>query len=97
MSDLSVVTFLASSDVLKDVFSIVAKNRSVLFKELCQYVKVRDQNEVEDAVKKLEKADLIKERSAPIKDFYTYYVTADGLTAEKQLRLAGIETAADRK
>jgi len=32
-------------------------------------------------------ADLIKERTAPIEDFNTYYVTADGLTAERQLRL----------
>ena len=41
--------------------------------------------EVEDAVKVLLDADLIKERSAPIEDFNSYYVTADGLNTARML------------
>ncbi len=75
--------------------SLVLKNRYVLLKEIREslYKKPELQatlnnSKLEDAVKKLKDADLIKERTAPIEDFNTYYVTADGLTAERQLRLA---------
>jgi hypothetical protein len=46
------------------------------------------QEQIEDAVRKLKSANLIEERPAPIKDFSTYYVTANGLNAERELRLA---------
>jgi hypothetical protein len=39
-------------------------------------------------VSKLKEAELIKERPADIEDFTSYYVTSDGLSAERQLRLA---------
>jgi len=46
------------------------------------------QEQVEAAVQKLKGAKLIEERAASIKDFNTYYVTEDGLNAERELRLA---------
>jgi hypothetical protein len=46
------------------------------------------QEKIEDAVQKLKDAKLIDERQAPIRDFSTYYVTANGLNAERDLRLA---------
>ena len=92
--DPNVVVMLLSNDVVKFVFKEVLKNRSVQFKEIREslYQKPElqsnlDNFKLEDAVKKLKDADLIKERTAPIEDFNTYYVTADGLTAERQLRL----------
>jgi hypothetical protein len=49
--------------------------------------------QVESVVARLKKADLIEERSTPIADFNSYYVTSSGLNAEKQLRLTGIGLA----
>ena len=46
--------------------------------------------QVESVVSRLKAADLIEERSTPIADFNSYYVTSNGLSAEKQLRLSGI-------
>ena len=42
---------------------------------------------IEHALQSLKDADLIKEKTAPIEDFNTYYVTAGGLDAERKLRL----------
>jgi hypothetical protein len=93
--DTNVVVMLLSNDVTKFVFREVAKNRSVLFKQLRESLDKTpelqanpDKFQLEAAVKMLKDADLIKERTAPIEDFKTYYVTANGLTAERQLRLA---------
>lgn len=95
--DPSAVVMLISNGLLKEVFKTVAKNRSVLFKELYQALgKDLGKTKVEEAVRQLKDADLIKERVAPIEDFNTYYVTADGLTVEKQLRLAEARVSADR-
>lgn len=44
------------------------------------------QKKVEDAVQQLKNAKLIEERPASIKDFSTYYVTENGLNAERELR-----------
>lgn len=44
------------------------------------------QKKVEDAVEQLKNAKLIEERPASIKDFSTYYVTENGLNAERELR-----------
>lgn len=49
--------------------------------------------EIEQALIKLQEADLIKERRTPIEDFNTYYVTAEGLNAGKQLRRLAIENS----
>ena len=99
--DTSIIVMLLSKDTIKRVFKEVLRNRSVLFKELRESLRktpelrALDKPQLEEAVKKLKDADLIKERTASIEDFNTYYVTADGLTAERQLRLAEpVSTAA---
>ena len=91
----SSVVMLLSNNVIKLVFEEVVKKRSVLFKELRQslgkaaeFPEGAEKSQIENAVQVLKEADLIKERTSPIEDFNTYYVTADGLTAERQLRLA---------
>lgn len=53
-------------------------------------------SEIEDAVEKLKEQDLIKERPAEIKDFNRYYITANGLTAERQLASAERALASSR-
>lgn len=87
------VVMLLSDTITKRVFQEVLRNRTVLFKELWESLNKNKElasvkkPEVEGAVKKLQDANLIKERTTPIKDFNTYYVTANGLNAERELRL----------
>jgi len=93
MVDFSTTAMLLSNSVMKGVFKAILENRTAIFKELVASVgKSPDdpdgRKEVEDAVARLVKADLIKERNAPIKDFRSYSVTSVGLGAERQLRLA---------
>jgi hypothetical protein len=93
MMDVSLLVTLFSDNVVKHVFKEILKNRTARFKELLESVDTeqdaKHKDQIESAVKMLMEADLIKEREAPIKDFSTYYVTEYGLTAERQLRLAG--------
>lgn len=81
---------LFSDDAIKDVFKVIAKERSIRLRELRQVLEGLP--DLRDSLDKLKAADLIKERAAPIDAFNTYYVTANGLTAERQLQL--IESAA---
>jgi hypothetical protein len=92
LDPVSMVT-LFSSAIVKDVFKAILKERSAIFKQLLVTLgknteNPEDRKQVESAVSKLKEADLIKERPADIEDFNSYYVTSDGLSAERQLRLA---------
>lgn len=88
------VVMLFSDKLTKLVFQEVLKKRSVLFKELRDSISKNseaanaEKPAIENAVKKLQEANLIKERRTSIEDFNTYYVTANGLSAERELRLA---------
>jgi|HubBroStandDraft_1064217.scaffolds.fasta_scaffold95640_2 hypothetical protein len=87
------IVMLLSNPVLQEVFKEIVKNRSALFKELVTSLSNNTDLNLEDhqvagALEQLKNADLIKEREAPIKDFNSYYITADGLTADRQLRLS---------
>jgi hypothetical protein len=68
---------LLSDTLTKRVFKEVLKNRTVLFKELLESLNknkelVNVENpQIEGVVKKLQDANLIKERTTPIKDFNT--------------------------
>lgn len=89
--DTIAIAALLSNKVVLQVFKNILEKRSVLFKEILasQGQKTGEERErLEDAVKVLKKAELIKERSAPIEDFNTYYITADGLSVARELRRA---------
>jgi|GEM_PF-2776284 len=90
-----------SDDVTLHVFQEILKNRSAVFKDLVGAAArkaigkpTQDDIQVEAAVSRLKDASLIMERSAPIKDFNSYYVTSAGLNAERQLQLTNIGSAA---
>jgi len=92
--DTSNLVVLFSDNLTKLVFKEILKNRTVLFKDIRDSVQKHRQNSalvdephIEKAVNLLKNADLIKERPAVIGDFSSYYVTANGLNAERQLRL----------
>jgi hypothetical protein len=93
------VIALLSNGVFNRVFKVIAEQRTVQLKDIRdlllknQKAPMEDQrqtteDQLREAVDFLKDADLIKERSAPIDDFATYYVTADGLNVERALRRA---------
>jgi hypothetical protein len=85
------ITLLLSDTVTCAVFQEILKNRSAILKHLRQTVAAQNRvlpSEIDRAVEGLLDADLVKEHRAEISDFNSYYVTADGLSAERQLRLA---------
>ena len=83
------------SELLKDtvtlaVLDIIAEEKRVPFKDLGEAVKrfVGQPVDVEDLRERLDwlkDVKLIAEEPAPVIDFSTYYITADGLLAERQL------------
>jgi hypothetical protein len=83
------LSFILSDRVVLNVFDKILQNRTVLLKDLIGDVDGDVTTEqVEGAVKTLEAADLIRERQADISDFNSYYVTAQGLMAGRQLHAA---------
>ncbi len=68
------------------VFHTVAGARKIALKDLWDSVDGPTKEQVSASVKQLSKAGLIGEVPASVEDFSTYYVTADGLTAERQMR-----------
>lgn len=85
-----VVVTLLSNAALASVFKTIAEKRTVQFKDIRDLLPktlgaVPTESELKQAVATLKEADLIKERPAPIDDFATYYVTADGLNVQRAL------------
>ncbi len=79
---------LLGSDILKDVFKAVVKDREILFRDLRKAQTHIAPDELKASLDQLKAADLIKEYPASIQDFSTYYVTAGGLNAELELKRA---------
>jgi|SRR5580698_6736515 hypothetical protein len=74
---------LAKDALLRTVFEAVAKGRSIQIRDL----RAKFSSEaLEHSIPALKSADLIRESPAPIEDFSTLYVTANGLTAELALK-----------
>ena len=82
-------------DVLRDsdarkVFETVANRRLVLFRELLRSFDLGDdeaaRQRLHGLLGSLKRQNLINETAAPVEDFATYYVTADGLSAQRDLR-----------
>jgi len=67
------------------VFHTVADARKIALKDLWDSVEGSSKEQVSESVKQLSKAGLIAEVPSSLEDFSTYYVTADGLTAERQI------------
>jgi hypothetical protein len=82
------VLFLFSDDTAKEVFSRIAREQTIRLITLRESLDELDDQQLQDSLSKLKTADLIMEHPASIPDFNTYYLTANGLSAEKQLRLA---------
>lgn len=70
----------------REVFKAVVRQRSINFTNLKKVLgQGVDVNVIVGPLTKLKEVGLIAEESAPLKDWATYYVTADGLEAERKL------------
>lgn len=89
-----VITIL-KDDFLGKVFLKIVNARKISFPKLREYaIAIQSKPEVnreeierltEAAVNKLRVEGLIEEVAGPIKDLYQYYVTADGLEAQRKI------------
>ena len=84
------LSILLGNSVLRDVFKAVVSERTIRFKDLRESFQEGqiDPVELKASLRQLQDVELIKELPASIDDFATYYVTADGLTAERELKRA---------
>ena len=84
----NVFVVLLQDTVARKVLETIAREKKLQSKDLAKVFQI-EHIEGKDASKALEllkTAGLIEEETAPIADFHTYYVTAEGLSAERQLR-----------
>jgi len=84
----SVFAALLQDTVARKVLEAIAREKKLQFRDLSKVFQL-EHIEGKDASKALEllkTAGLIGEETAPIADFHTYYVTAEGLSTERQLR-----------
>ncbi len=80
------VTELLTDATKRKIFQFIAQNRKVRRTEFTRIFGKEDSKSCEKLSELLE-ANMIGKESAPISDFDSYYITADGLFADRQLRL----------
>jgi predicted MarR family transcription regulator len=72
------------------VFDQIVRNRRIRLNELLGRVGEQlDEETVVHSLERLRNAGLIQELGAPLRDFNTYYVTADGLEASRKIAALG--------
>jgi hypothetical protein len=71
----------------KRVFGAVVKARHILLKDLWKTLKSdTEQSNVDQSLGQLQEAGLIQVEPGSLRDFNTYYVTAEGLQMDRKLR-----------
>lgn len=76
---------LLTIPTIRNVFIKVAQERTIRFRDLQHSLGIK-RDEAVATLNKLKEAKLIKEQGAPVDDFATFYVTAAGISVERQLR-----------
>ena len=79
-----IITIFSTPETRK-VFETVVKEINIRFKDLVDSLEI-DEEKVVESLDRLEEAKLIEESPAPVRDFKTLYITADGLSANRELR-----------
>jgi len=78
---------ILTDSTTRNIFGVVARERSVRLTDLMGLL---DENPGKDAVStalgNLKDRGLIAEESAPLKEWAVFYVTSQGLDAERELR-----------
>ncbi len=80
----TVVFALIDKPAAKAVIKFLAKDKTATLREIMDRSQI-DSMEAMFALDFLMDAGLVGEQKSPVKDFNTYYVTADGLAAEQAL------------
>src|SRR5712664_1614303 len=102
MMESQVLAMLANPTV-RDVFRTVVQKRRIRFNDLAKLVHGTtspvSKEEVQHVLDDLRAANLIEAEPAPVQDFQTYYITADGLMAARELNrldaaMSGLRSAA---
>jgi DNA-binding MarR family transcriptional regulator len=88
-----IITLFSTPETRK-VFETVVKQITIRFKDLVDSLEI-DEATVVESLDRLEKAKLIDESPAPLRDFKTLYITADGLSANRELRRIKLSDRAD--
>lgn len=87
--DFTTLVYLANNDVARETLKTVFENRSIVQRDLIGRLKKAkaqiDPEQAKDELKKLEKMHLVESTGSIIEDFNTYYVTASGLAASREI------------
>ena len=84
--DSTALTLLTNKSV-RHIFNWVLENRRARLGELFARASEEDKGmQVKDALESLKKAELIEEESSAVESLRTFYPTAKGLDAERELR-----------
>ncbi len=85
--DPTILSLLSSSParLARTVFDQIVKSRSIRFGELAQRIPDADPSGLRAVLQELKTADLVKELGSAVEDFNTYYVTAEGLEANRKV------------
>lgn len=81
------ISLLAANPVALKAFETVANARTIRFKDL-QSSLDSGKEDAQKSLSQLEEVNLIGSQDAPeqLEDFKTYYITAEGLSTERQLQ-----------
>lgn len=79
---------LIEDEKAQAVFSAVARDRRVTFRQLVKELSI-DRDEVQEKLQTLKKAELVKEKVSSIEDLNTYYLTSKGFSADRSLKRLG--------
>jgi hypothetical protein len=77
-------TLFADNDTRR-IFSAIARRRTVPYKVLREIFPSLEKEEIERRLNKLKEARYIDVTGGPFDDFKIYYVTTEGLSAEREL------------
>jgi hypothetical protein len=84
--DPATILAIMSNPSIREVFKAVARHKYVRRRDLRDQVQsATDPQELNLVLNELTNASLIRAEKAPLADFDTYYVTAEGLSAERAL------------
>ena len=84
----NVFATLLQDTVARKVLETLAREKKLQSRDLSKVFQIEhiEDKDAGKALELLKTAGLIGEEMAPIADFHTYYVTAEGLSTERQLR-----------
>jgi hypothetical protein len=78
---------ILSDNVTRSIFHLIADERQVTYRDLVntldeQHIRTEDASE---RLERLRNAQLIEKEGAPLPDYETFYITANGLSVDRQL------------